>query len=272
LICVLLIFILGIKKHRDLNSIIIAGGPGFRLNPLTNEIPKCMVKLFGKSLLERQINILRKSGISDITVVTGYLSELVNYPNINFIKNENYKTTNINEGLFCAKEKLNNSIVCYGDIIYEENVLKQLLQFNGDIGIAVRSDWEESYKERTDHPTSEAENVLIENKKIIKIKKNIVKKKLDQQLTEFLGMMKLSKKGSEILLNKYNELQEFRHKKFHNASSLDTAYITDMLQELIDSGIEIKPIVIDGIWNEIDTIQDFEIVKKRLANVKFFTS
>ena len=85
-------------------------------------------------------------------------------------------------------------------------------------------------------------------------------------------MMKLSKKGSEILLNKYNELQEFRHKKFHNASSLDTAYITDMLQELIDSVIEIKPIVIDGIWNEIDTIQDFEIVKKRVANVKFFTS
>jgi len=255
-----------------LNSIILAGGPGIRLNPLTNTTPKCMIELFGKSLLERQISVLKKNGVTDITVVTGYLNHIINYPGINYIKNEKYKTTNINEGLFCAKEKFGDSIVCYSDIVYEEVVFKKISQFNGDIGIAVRLDWKESYEGRTNHPLSEAENVLIENNRITKIMKNITEVKSDQQLGEFLGMMKLSKKGSEILIKKYSELEEFHHKKFHNAPSLDMAYLTDMLQELIDSGIEIKPIFIDGIWCEIDTVQDLEIVKKRLSNVKSFTT
>lgn len=253
------------SKNSTLNSIILAGGRGLRLRPLTNEIPKCMMKLFGKSLLERQINLFKKNRINDITVVTGHLSQLINFPNVQYIKNKNYETTNINEGLFCAKEKLNDSIICYGDIVYDENVLKQLLTFTGDIGIAVRSDWEKSYDGRTNHPKSEAENVLIENKKIIKIKKNIQNLMPGQQLTEFLGMMKLSKIGSEIMLKKYNDLQKSHHKKFHTASSLDQAYLTDMLQELIDSGINVQPIFIQGNWYEIDTLQDLEIVKQQLS-------
>ena len=40
---------------KDLKSIILAAGEGKRLRPLTNNMPKCMVEIFGKSLLERQI-------------------------------------------------------------------------------------------------------------------------------------------------------------------------------------------------------------------------
>ena len=165
-----------------MNCIILAGGPGIRLTSITEKIPKCMIKLFGKSLLERQIDILRKNGINDITVVTGHLNQLINLPNITYIKNENYKTTNINEAIFCAKEKLNDSIICYGDIVYEESVLKKILEFNEDIGIAVRTNWEETYGGRTKHPLSEAENALIENNKVIKIKKNIAEKNTNQKL------------------------------------------------------------------------------------------
>ena len=147
-----------------------------------------------------------------------------------------------------------------------------MLDFKGDIGIAVDLDWEKKYLNRTQHPKSEADNVLIEKHRVLKIKKNIKESKSTQNLGEFVGLMKLSKKGAKIFVEKFNHLIKFHEGKFHNAPSIKKAYLTDMLQELIDSGIEIKPIVIDGIWNEIDTIQDFEIVKKRLANVKFFTS
>jgi NDP-sugar pyrophosphorylase family protein len=74
--------------------------------------------------------------------------------------------------------------------------------------------------------------------------------------------MKLSKKGSKIFLGKYSELEISHQGKFHNAPSLERAYLTDMLQELIDSGIRISPIYISGKWCEIDTPQDLKKARK----------
>jgi len=69
-----------------LNAIILAAGKGERLRPLTDNRPKCLVKLFGKSILEWQIESFQNLGITDITVVTGYLSDLINFPSVKIIK------------------------------------------------------------------------------------------------------------------------------------------------------------------------------------------
>ena len=74
--------------------------------------------------------------------------------------------------------------------------------------------------------------------------------------------MKLSKKGSSMFLEKYSELEMSHKGKFHSAPSLEKAYLTDMLQELIVSGIRISPIYVSGKWCEIDTPQDLEISRK----------
>ena len=246
-----------------MNAIIIAGGKSTRIRPLSNEIPKTMIEVYGKSVLERQIEVFQSCGISDITAVTGYHSEKINLPNITCIKNEKYKSTNINEGLFCAKAKLNDSVViAYGDLMFEYEVLERILNFKGDIGVGVRLNWKPHYKGRTLYPISEAENVVIENNKIVKIRKNISKCEKNQIVGEFIGIMKLSKNASDILVQKYLELQKSHIGKFHNATSLKQAYITDMLQEIIDSDYLVEPVIIEGKWCEIDTIQDIEYAKR----------
>ena len=73
-----------------MNAIILAAGKGERLQPLTNNKPKCLVELFEKSLLEWQIKIFQNSGITDITIVSGYKSDLINFPKITILKNEKY--------------------------------------------------------------------------------------------------------------------------------------------------------------------------------------
>ena len=99
-----------------MNAIILAAGEGTRLRPETNSIPKGMVKLFDKSLLEIQIDIFKKCGINDINIVTGYLAEQITFPSINYFKNKNYSSTAGIESLFCAKEKLQDStIITYSD-------------------------------------------------------------------------------------------------------------------------------------------------------------
>ena len=248
-----------------MKAIILAAGKGSRLEKLTKDTPKGMLKIHNKTLIERQIEIYRNFGIKDITIITGYKNEIIDFSGINYIKNQNFEITNMNESLFCASEKFSDSvIISYTDIIFEQKIIQQMLESSADISIAVNLNWKSNYEGRTLHPTSEAENVLIENDVVHKIKKNISENISNQKIGEYMGIMKLSKKGSKSMLQKYLDLKENHKGEFHNAKSLQTAYITDMLQEMIDSGFDVSPLIVDGDWYEIDTPQDLENVEKSL--------
>lgn len=58
-------------------ALIIAGGQGKRLRPLTDNIPKPMIKVAGRPILEHQINWLKKYGIFNIIFLTGYCSSVI---------------------------------------------------------------------------------------------------------------------------------------------------------------------------------------------------
>ena len=245
--------------------IILAAGMGSRLRPLTNDKPKCMVKLFDDTLIERQIKIFHSCNINDITIVTGYKSEVIDIPNVNYVKNANYETTDMNESLFCALEPSDSPVlVTYGDIIFEQKIVQQMLEITDGIRLAVNLNWKEYYQNRAMHPLSEAENVLIENGRILQIRKNISKALENQQIGEFLGIMMLSSEQIKILLERYSDLKKNHTGTFHSSSSLHTAYLTDMLQEMIDFGVHINPVFAEGRWFEIDTLEDIKNAEKSI--------
>ena len=122
----------------EIKVIILAAGRGSRLTPLTDDKPKCLVKLFGKSLLEWQIEKFKKFGINDISVVTGYKKELISFDGIKIYHNKNFEKTNMIETLFCAKKEINETvIVSYGDIIFEDNVLQKLIESKDDFSVII---------------------------------------------------------------------------------------------------------------------------------------
>jgi choline kinase len=164
-----------------------------------------------------------------------------------------------------AKKFLNNdTLVLYSDIIFESNIIYQILESKKDISIAIDLNWRKMYEGRTEHLTSEAEHVLLNNnQKIIQIKKNIQDR--NNSIGEFLGIIKLSSKGSKIFVKKYDHLIKTHKGNFHEASSISKAYLTDMIQELIDSHIDVEPVSILGKWCEIDTKQDLENAEKMFA-------
>ena len=236
-----------------------------RLRTLTNDKPKCMLKLFDETLIERQIKIFHSCNINDITIVTGYMGEVIDIPDVNYVKNKNYETTNINESLFCALEPSSSPIlVTYSDIVFEQKIIQQMLEFTGDVGLAVNLNWKKCYQNRNMHPLSEAENVLVENGKILQIRKNISKSLENQQIGEFLGIMMLSSEHVKILLERYSYLKKNHVGAFHNSSSLSNAYITDMLQEIINCGVTVNPIFTEGKWCEIDTPEDLKNAEKSI--------
>ena len=78
------------------NAIIMAAGLGTRMRPLTNTIPKPLVKVNGHRMIETIIQGLNKNGISDITIVTGYLAD-----KFNFLKDKYKKKTDSPDEAVC---------------------------------------------------------------------------------------------------------------------------------------------------------------------------
>jgi len=245
-----------------MNVIIIAAGSGKRIGNDVKNTPKSLVKVNDRPIIEYQLEVLKQVGVKNIFIITGPNSEKFQLNNVKYIKDQNYSNHDILGSLMEGKEFLKNDVlVLYSDIIFELKIIQQILDSKNDISIAVDMNWKKMYEGRTDHPRSEAENIQFDNlKKIIKIQKNIQDQNND--IGEFLGIMKLSQKGSELFVKKYNELSKNHSGIFHQAASLSKAYITDMIQELIDSKINVEPVFISGKWCEIDTMQDLKNAEK----------
>ena len=252
-----------------MRAIILAAGSGLRLDQHTKDIPKALLDLNGKSILERQISLLREHGVNEIFVVTGYKREKHILKDIEYIFNPRYYETEQLASMMVARTKIfDDVLVIFGDIVFDSQILQQILASNDDIAIAIDLDWEKSYNERPDNPKSLADKVLINQKKILQISAKETSLDIkNQAVGEFLGIIKLSGNGSKTIIKKYEELEKSHVGKFHDADSLEKAKLVDILQELIDSKIEISPISIAGKWCEIDTPNDLERARKIFQNI-----
>jgi len=246
-----------------MRAIFIAAGEGSRLGNLTKDLPKPLIDVNGKSIIERQISLLRKNNVNDIVVTIGYKKEKFTFKNIEYVHNPNFREQEQTGSLMAARSKIvGDVLIMFSDILFEEIILQQMLDSKGDIVIAVDKDWEKSYEGRHDNPKSEADKVLIKDDKVIQISAKNIEVNNENDVAELLGLMKLSTKGSKILVEQYEKQENSHTGKFHDAVSFKKAKFVDILQELLSSGIVITPVSIKGKWCEIDTKHDLEIAKK----------
>jgi len=241
-------------------ALIVAAGLGSRLKSHTEDLPKCMLDFGGKTLLQRQIQAYKDCGIDNITVIRGYKKNKINYKSLNYIENTDYKNNNILNSIFYGEEIINgNVIIAYSDILFEPSVVKRLLDSDHDISVVVDIDWRGYYVGRTEHPISEAENVIFNsNNEVVKIGKIATEKK-EEVHGEFIGMMKVTNRGAEILKQNFHRVKKlYWNKPFQRAKTFQKAYLTDMIQELVDIGIKVHCVIIERGWKEIDTVEDYQ--------------
>jgi len=246
-------------EESNMKAIIIAAGMGNRMRPYTNDLPKCMLKFGGKTLFQRQLEALNACKVKNIVLIKGYMEEKINYPGIKYYINDNYQNNNILNSLFYAEKEIDGEvIVSYSDILFEKQVVERLLESKKDISIVVDIDWKGYYEGRKDHPIEEAENVIFDaENNVVEIGK-ILTKKHDVH-GEFIGMMKLTSRGSEIFKRHYNRSKKlFWGKPFQRAPVFEKAYLTDMIQEMVDLGVPIHCVIIERGWKEIDTVEDYK--------------
>ena len=251
---------------KNCKALIIAAGLGSRLKKHTENLPKCMLDFGGKTLLQRQLESYNKNGIKDISLVRGYKKEKINYTNIKYFENSDYKNNNILNSIFYAEKIINgNIIISYSDILFDPSVVERTLKSDHDISVVVDIDWRGYYVGRKDHPISEAENVIFNsNNEVEKIGKINTGK--EEVHGEFIGMIKLSNRGTEIFKEHFHRLKKiYWNKPFQRAKIFQKAYLSDFIQELVDIGIKVHCVIIESGWKEIDTVEDY---KKALVGFK----
>ena len=101
--------------------IIIAAGSSTRLGNLTEEIPKGLLKINNKSILEIQIQQYKKKNISEIIIITGPHHEKFSFNDVSLINDEEYSENDVLGSLMAAKSEINSEVITsYSDIVFED--------------------------------------------------------------------------------------------------------------------------------------------------------
>ncbi|MGC4089703.1 MAG: phosphocholine cytidylyltransferase family protein [Polyangiaceae bacterium] len=244
-----------------MKAIIIGAGRGSRLGNRTDEVPKALVEVVGKPMLDHILVALREAGFEnrDIVFVCGYKEEVVRarYPELTFVRNADWEHNNILASLLCAREHLAEGFVStYADIVYEPGIVSRLCRAPEDIVLGVDTAWRRRYAGRTQHPESDAEKVRLDGRRVSSISRHVNSDLADG---EFIGVMKLSPSGAAQLVQAFDEAKQ-RHagQLFREGRSFERAYLIDLLALMQESGVPLHREVTMGGYMEIDTQQDLE--------------
>lgn len=235
-----------------MKAVILAAGTASRLRPLTASTPKCLLKVNGKTLLERTLDNFISNGISDFLIVTGYLQEMIidfvknNYPNLNvkFLCNKDYATTNNIYSLFLAEDFAcgNDFILSDSDILFSKDIIAALLaDKNPDVLAMNRHELgEEEIKIISDN-----ERNVLEISKVCSI---------ENAVGESVGLEKMSAGYSAAL---YKELHQMIDRE-----GLSNVFYEKAFERLIPQGHIFKYLDTTDLFSmEIDTVEDYERVK-----------
>ncbi|SCW83000.1 CTP:phosphocholine cytidylyltransferase [Lachnospiraceae bacterium C10] len=124
------------ETHIVKRAIIMAAGIGKRMQPLTFETPKPLVKVNGVRMIDTVVDGLRENGICEIYVVVGHLKEQFfewgKEKGVQIIENPYYDTCNNISSLFVARDHLGDCIILDGDqIIYNPAILDPHFALSG---------------------------------------------------------------------------------------------------------------------------------------------
>ena len=242
-----------------MKAIILAAGMASRLRPLTNNTPKCLLKIGERSLLQRSIDALISNGIKEIVIVTGYLHNQIEdfvkqqYPNVNisFIHNEVYDSTNNIYSLWLARPKADGEeiLLLDSDLLYDPEIITRILSTNAEnVLTLIRHDLGE-----------EEMKVVTDSSVIIEISKTCSP---SDAIGESLGIEKMGKPYTSAL---YKELEPMM-----NQEQLENVFYEKAFERLIPKGHTFKILDVTDLFScELDTVEDFQNAKEKIPTTLY---
>lgn len=240
-----------------MKAIILAAGEAKRLRPITNETPKCLLEVGGKTILDYQLANLIAAQITEIVFVLGFKAELIiqhlqKYSSdfkFTFLINPDYSNTNPAYSLWLAKDFLSEGVLYLNaDVICHPEIIRKIVSSSHDSVTALQQTlWEE-----------EEVNIILDqtNSRVIELGKHIQK---EQSFGEFIGVTKISPSFTQKLVPVLEEfVVQAKLKKF----------AADAINETIQQGESLYALDVSDLPAiEIDTPEDYARAEEKVARI-----
>ena len=242
-----------------MRPVIIGAGRGSRLEHLTEEIPKTLVPVMGRPMLDWVLEALSAAGFTrkDIVFICGYRSEVIKqrYPEFTYVENRDWENNNILLSLFMARDHLGEGFVSsYADIVYRGEVVQGLVASRHDMVLGCDTDWRRRYVNRTRHPETDAEKLRAEGDRVVEISRTI---RSEEAAGEFIGVTKFTADGARELMSAFDRVKPlFQGKVFREKRTFEKAYLIDLFQDMLEKGSTFHRVDTHGGYMEIDTLED----------------
>ena len=235
-----------------MKGIIIAAGYGSRLQPLTANTPKALVKIDGKSIVSYPIDALMAAGISDISIVVGYRGAEITdylegfYPDLNFSYNEDYNGDNA-LSVYAARSFVGSDpfVLAMGDHLISPGIVRTLLTDSG-INRILCVDSESKDNSQINEDT----RVMTDSSnRIIEIGKNL---------------QKWQYRDTGVFMMDEEVLHNIRYLMTQQGTKVN---ISEVVQHMAGNGRHFGICDVSGqFWADVDTIEDHDSISDRLRS------
>lgn len=238
-----------------MKAVILAAGMASRLRPLTDDCPKCLLSVGGRSLLQRSMDALKSNGVVEFVIVTGYLHTRIedfvkrNYPDVkvSFIHNANYDSTNNIYSLWLARPAADGEEVLLldSDLLYDPAIVRRVLEEKGDNVLTLIR-----------HELGEEEmKVVVDGAgAITQLCKTC---NPADAVGESLGIERMGRSYTKAL---FKELEVMMEKE-----GLSNIFYERAFERLIPQGHTYKVLDVTDLFScELDTVEDFNAAKERI--------
>jgi phosphoenolpyruvate phosphomutase len=244
------------------------------MQEIAAEIPIAMIDVNGKSLLERQMNALARSGIYDVHVIGGYKRDKIKVDGIKLHENAAWRDTGELQSILCAGLTGSDRVlVAYSDILFDASAVAKLLRSDKDITLLVDS----SYQPGHHKPGRKVDLVITERprsatRRALDLEEPVRVQNIGLQLNhelanaEYAGLALFSREGWKAMLEKVSALSRNGAGAFHEAASFRKAALTDMLQDLIDEGLAVHAVEVSSGWIELHSFDDYKQACRMVRN------
>lgn len=237
-----------IKSYLPVDAVVMAGGRGQRLKPLTDTIPKPLLKVGDKAIMEHNVDRLALYGIDDFWFCVKYLGSQIE--------------THFGTG---EKKNININYVWEEDALGTIGAISKISKFKHDYVLVTNSDlltnidYEHFF---LDFIKKDADLAVLTIPYQVNIPYAVLETDLETQVKSFKEKPTYTYySNGGIYLMKREMLKFIPHNTFFNA--------TDLMEKLINNNLKVISFPFSGYWLDVGKHEDFEKAHVDIQNIKF---